>query len=97
MKKQICLASHQKVTWQTVLFRQLPLKTVTKVIGKIAACQFPYPLNEVAVRSFAWLMGVNIKEARNDNLSSYKSVLQLFTRTLKPGLRPVNADYEMVW
>ena len=96
MKTQICLASLHGITWQTVLFRQLPLKTVTKVVGKLFACRFPYPLNVAAVACFAWVTKIDINEARDNNLSNYESILKLFTRTLKEGIRPVNTVHAVV-
>ena len=96
MKKQICLASPDKVTWQTVLFRQLPLKTVTKLIGRIMTTRFPYPLNLASVKCFAQLMKIDMNEAEDNDLKNYKSISQLFTRKLRTGIRSVNTKYEMV-
>ena len=33
--------------------------------------------------------GVNMHEAENEDIQSYKSFNDFFTRTLKPGIRPV--------
>ncbi len=96
MKTQICLTSPQGVTWQMVLFRQLPLKTITKVVGRLFSCQFPYPLNVAMVTCFAFITKINIDEAEDDNLSNYDTILKLFTRKLKEGIRPVNDMHTMV-
>ena len=96
MKKQICLGSPQDVTWQLVIFRQLPLKTITKTVGKLVRYQFPYPLNKIVLKLFVWCMNINMKEANDDELSNYKTILQVFTRRLRDGVRPVDTKHDIV-
>ncbi|XP_019850075.1 PREDICTED: phosphatidylserine decarboxylase proenzyme, mitochondrial-like isoform X2 [Amphimedon queenslandica] len=96
LNEQICLASPQKVTWQLLLFRLLPLRTLSRVNGYTARLNFPYFLRILLWSLFVWLFDVKLHEAENESLSSYKNFRSLFKRRLKPGLRPINMSSGLV-
>ncbi|MGE3681468.1 MAG: archaetidylserine decarboxylase [Bdellovibrionales bacterium] len=52
----------------------------------------PPPVRERALRAFASAFGIGVAEAEQD-LHAYASLDQFFTRRLKPGLRPVEAEF----
>jgi len=73
------------IAGQTVLalLRVLPEKDLSRVVGALA--RLPAPL---AVRTFASLYGVAVDEAELP-LDAYRSLVDFFTRRLKPGARPI--------
>ena len=52
--------------------------------------------SRLLTRAFVWAYGVDLDQAVESDLSAYGTLEALFTRRLKPGLRPVDADPEAV-
>ena len=71
-----------------VLFHLLPKNAISWFTGVLARIQRPRPLARWLVRTFAVMFRLNLSEAELA-LESYGSIEDLFTRRLKPGLRPV--------
>lgn len=71
----------------------LPKKLLTQFMGKLASTEGGSTTTAV-IRWFIERYGVNMAEAVNPDLASYKSFNEFFTRPLKPGARPIAyADY----
>ena len=66
--------------------RLLPKKPLSRVIRRLASVR-----SRMAARRFAARYGLAMDEAEYP-LEAYGSVLDLFTRRLKPGLRPIDPD-----
>lgn len=66
--------------------RVVPKKTVSKAMRRLASVH-----SKMAVRRFAARYGLAMEEAERP-LEDYETVLDLFTRKLKPGLRPLDPD-----
>lgn len=64
----------------------VPKKALSRMTGQLAAVR-----SQVAVRRFAQQFELNMEEADRP-LSAYTSVLDLFTRQLKPGVRPLDPN-----
>ncbi|CAJ0928916.1 unnamed protein product, partial [Mesorhabditis belari] len=62
----------------------------THLAGKIANIQLPVFIRSFIYSIYIWYHGINMKEAANEDLKSYKSLQALFTRPLKPGMRPID-------
>ena len=62
----------------------LPRKALSRSARRLAAQR-----SKMAVRQFAARFDVNLDEAEK-NLEDYESVLELFTRRLRPGARPID-------
>ncbi len=58
-------------------------------MGALARLRLPGPLLRAALRFYIWKYGVNLEEAEHP-LGSYTSLVDFFTRALKPGLRTVD-------
>jgi phosphatidylserine decarboxylase len=70
--------------------RILPKHALSRLIARLAESQNQWLKNLLinrAIRTF----DINMDEALNDDLSSYKSFNTFFTRQLKPELRPLDA------
>lgn len=66
----------------------IPKNTLSQWVGGFANLPLPGPLNQQTVEWFAKKFQINMDEAELP-LSSYKTVGALFTRNLKPGIRPI--------
>ncbi len=66
--------------------RAVPKKPLSRMVRRLASVP-----SKMAVRRFAARYGAAVEEAEKP-LEEYESVLDFFTRRLKPGLRPIDAD-----
>ncbi len=66
----------------------LPRRALSRSVRRLAGLRSP-----AAVRGFASLVAIDIEEAEKP-LEAYESILELFTRRLKPGCRPIDDDPE---
>lgn len=78
------------------LYRLLPLNSSSYLWGKLTTQELPYPLSFISVWLFATITGCNRDEAEFRDLRQYKTVSQFFTRKLKPGIRPISSDSDLV-
>ena len=74
---------------QLLLFHLLPTNLVSRLFGHFAELRLPAPLLHPLLRWYAKTFRVNLDEA-GAPLESYASLNLFFTRTLKPGLRPID-------
>lgn len=76
--------------WFIAGMRLVPKKTLSRTVRRLASVR-----SRMAVRRFAARYGVAVEEAER-SLDEYESVLDLFTRRLKPGLRPIDPDPDVL-
>lgn len=69
----------------------LPQHLVSRLMGLVANSDSP-AIRDPFLRWFANRYGVNMEEAANPDLASYRTFNEFFTRPLKPGARPVDTD-----
>lgn len=75
---------------KVLLQYMLPKQRLTLVAGHVAGAQW----GSATTRLIRWFVGryaVDMSEAADENIGSYKSFNDFFTRPLKTGLRPVAA------
>jgi phosphatidylserine decarboxylase len=72
--------------WFIGAMRVVPKKPLSRVVRRLASIR-----SRLAVRRFARRYQVAIEDAER-SIDDYESVLALFTRRLKPGLRPLDPD-----
>lgn len=70
--------------------RMLPVNALSRAAGRFAALRLPGPLQRAEIRAFGSLFGVAFDEARDD-VSSFATFQQFFTRALREGARPIDA------
>ncbi|KAA2211230.1 archaetidylserine decarboxylase [Teichococcus oryzae] len=68
----------------------LPKRRLTTLAGRIAGAQGG-SMTTGLIRWFVRKYGVDMSEAENPEIASYRSFNEFFTRPLKPGLRPLAA------
>jgi phosphatidylserine decarboxylase len=66
--------------------RMLPKKPLSRLVRRLVSVQ-----SKVAVERFAKRYGASVEEAEKP-LAEYTSILDFFTRRLKPGLRPLDPN-----
>ena len=66
----------------------LPKQALTSFAGFVASPRRGWITTEI-IRRFVAKYGVNMDEALDSNIASYKSFNDFFTRALKPGARPL--------
>jgi len=72
------------------LLRFLPRNLLSRVFGKIAAMRRPRWLARWMIRRFATAFDLNLEEATRP-MEDYESLLDLFTRRLRPEVRPIDS------
>jgi phosphatidylserine decarboxylase len=70
----------------------LPKRLLSRCFGKFAQAHLPDPLRKIVLSGFAKLYHLKMEEADRP-LMSYPTLDALFTRHLKPCLRPILADW----
>jgi phosphatidylserine decarboxylase len=66
--------------------RVVPKKPLSRAVRRLVSIR-----SRLAVRRFALRYGVAVEEAEHP-LEAYESILDFFTRRLKPGIRPLDPD-----
>ena len=68
----------------------LPQHLLSRATGALAASENPLVKGPL-IRAFASTYGVDMQQAQNSDLGSYRSFNDFFTRPLKSGARPIDA------
>lgn len=74
----------------------LPLAALSRLAGRIANREIPEGWRCRVLGWYARMFGVDISEAADEDLTHYRSLGEFFRRSLKPGMRPVDAHYSLV-
>lgn len=69
----------------------VPQHLISRLMGIVCNSENP-AIRDPFLRWFANRYGVNMQEAANPDLASYRTFNDFFTRPLKPGARPIDAD-----
>jgi phosphatidylserine decarboxylase len=69
----------------------LPRNLISYLAGIIVSLKFPAPISNVLNKIFVYSFKIDMSEAEKP-LEEYKSIQDLFTRKLKPGLRPIHSQ-----
>jgi phosphatidylserine decarboxylase len=86
--------SHQ-IDIFVALQRVLPKHLLSRLIGTLAEAKQPWLKNILIKRAIA-TFEINMQEAVSDDLSSYDTFNAFFTRALKEGVRPIDADHNSI-
>ncbi|KAI1103074.1 phosphatidylserine decarboxylase [Jackrogersella minutella] len=78
--------------WQVRIMSTLPLKAMSRLWGKFNEITIPYYLRVPGFKLYAYIFGVNLDEVSEPDLHIYPNLSAFFYRTLKPGVRPLDAN-----
>lgn len=70
----------------------LPLKAMSRLWGKFNELTIPYYLRIPGFKLYSYIFGVNLDEVSEPDLRVYPNLSAFFYRTLKPGVRPLDAN-----
>ena len=74
-----------------LLQRLLPLHFISRLVGWFASCEISF-IKNTFIKVIIWKYDVDVSEAREKDLSKYKSFNQFFARQLEEGARPINGQ-----
>lgn len=69
----------------------VPQQKLSRVVGKVAASENPI-LKNIVIQAFKKQYGIDMSIAEQSNALKYKSFNEFFTRSLKDGVRAIDAD-----
>lgn len=75
--------------------RALPKNAMSRAMGWLAGRALPGPLQRAEIRLFARLTGIDLSEARDD-VDDFATLQAFFTRALRPGVRPIEGDEDVL-
>ncbi|ODA78535.1 hypothetical protein RJ55_05916 [Drechmeria coniospora] len=78
--------------WQVQVMSYLPLKVMSRLWGRFNELNIPYYLRVPGFRLYSFIFGVNLDEVSEPDLHVYPNLASFFYRTLKPGVRPLDPD-----
>jgi phosphatidylserine decarboxylase len=70
------------------ILKLLPKNTLSRALGAVLRAPMPHAVHKQIIRRFAKAYGVNASESEQE-ITSYRTFAEFFTRRLKPGLRPI--------
>lgn len=73
------------------VLRRIPKNAVSRAFGVVSEVKFPSPLQRAVNHSFVALAGIDSEEAEAPP-GEYETLNEYFTRRLRDGVRPVEAD-----
>jgi len=73
------------------MIRMLPRNSLSRAVGRLSELRIPESLREEVYGAFAAKYGVNVEEAELP-MRSYPTLNAFFTRRLRPGARPIDAE-----
>ena len=68
----------------------LPLRAASRFWGWVHHIELPHPVRKPLLNLFISKYGCNLEEAVVDDLNSYRSLGEFFSRQLKKELRPIH-------
>ncbi|RMY79325.1 hypothetical protein D0863_00111 [Hortaea werneckii] len=78
--------------WTVQIMSTIPLKAISRTWGWFNSLTIPYSLRVPGFKLYGWLFGVNFDEIQEEDLHNFRNLAEFFYRTLKPGVRPIDAD-----
>ncbi|KAK6506106.1 phosphatidylserine decarboxylase 1 [Arthrobotrys conoides] len=82
--------------WQVQILSTLPLKALSRLWGKFNEIPLPVMFRPFGFKLYAFIFGVNISEARNQDLKSYRNLAEFFYREIDPAARPIDKSSAVV-
>uniref|UniRef100_A0A0A9WXW8 phosphatidylserine decarboxylase n=3 Tax=Lygus hesperus TaxID=30085 RepID=A0A0A9WXW8_LYGHE len=74
--------------WEVLVYKSLPFRWMSRSFGKLTEVHLPTTLRYYIYSLYAFKTGVNKNEIPLE-LHDYETLMEFFTRALKPGVRPI--------
>ncbi|CAG9859362.1 unnamed protein product [Phyllotreta striolata] len=95
-RRQKSLESYTASKWEISCYCLLPLRTVSRCWGYIADIKLPEVLRPPVYKLYSTVFDVDLSEAAADDLRTYPSLADFFARSLKEGVRKIDAASSIV-
>lgn len=82
--------------WQVQVMSTLPLKAISRIWGRFNELTIPYYLRVPGFKLYGWIFGVNFDEVAEPDLRVYPNLAAFFYRQLKPGVRPLDPNFNAI-
>ena len=84
------------VSWKISFYNSLPLDALSRFVGDLSKKEIPIFARNTIFGAYCNFYGVNIEEAVESDISKYRTLSEFFRRKLKPGVRPIDVQSELV-
>ncbi|KAA3679521.1 phosphatidylserine decarboxylase [Paragonimus westermani] len=82
--------------WKLV-YKRLPLRTTSRVVGRLARIRLPYWMRAPVYRGYGWLFQVKLDEVEHfDDLARYDSISAFFQRRLRPSVHRIDPHSNLI-
>lgn len=81
--------------WQLAVLKTLPLRMLSRVWGLVHSIDLPMWMREPIYMAWTKAFGCELHECEHP-LNHHKNLASFFSRTLKPGLRPIDPHADIV-
>lgn len=96
VKKPKNLLKKPKAPSKISIYKMLPLKLISRIIGWLARLYLPVWLRPLIFRFYIKAFSCHAHEMFNEDLTSYRSISEFFRRKIKMNLRPVDRQSPIV-
>ncbi|CAI8023014.1 Phosphatidylserine decarboxylase proenzyme, mitochondrial [Geodia barretti] len=83
-------------SWQLAMFRLLPARLFSRRAGSLSERELPLWLRGPLLGLYVRVCGCDMSEAVEEEVTKYRSLSALFTRSLKPDVRPISREHSLV-
>ena len=78
------------------MFRLLPARLLSRRAGSLSERELPLWLRGPLLGLYVRVCGCDMSEAVEEEVTKYRSLSALFTRSLKPDVRPISREHSLV-
>jgi len=96
VKKPRNLIRKPKAPSKVSIYKMLPLKLISRVMGWITRLYIPIWLRSFIFRFYIKVFSCHAHEMFNEDLKSYRTISEFFRRKIKMELRPIDKESPMV-
>jgi hypothetical protein len=96
VKKPRYLIRKPKAPSKVSIYKMLPLKLVSRVMGWITRLYLPVWLRPLIFKFYIKIFSCHAHEMLNEDLKSYRTISEFFRRKIKMELRPIDKESPLV-
>ena len=74
----------------------MPLKSISRLWGRFNSLDLPVWLRQPAFKLYIWMFNCDLSEAAIQDLKYYRNLGEFFRRQLRPNVRPVDEQNQVV-
>jgi hypothetical protein len=82
--------------WQVYVLSTLPLRSISRVWGRLNAIELPVFMRAPGYKLYAWMFGCRLDEMKETDLTKYRNLAEFFARELRDGARIIDTSADLV-